>query len=152
MNSPVIESLHTEYVKVSSTKLNAEQFGTLVMFFPALLVIASDGVIDQEEWVYVKYLSKFMSDTYKKNLTETELAALNQSFYKDLEFLIDNLDTWETRFVKALRTHLDENTHQKELIVETLHLFAEASEGESDDEVEKIEELCEKLALEDFMD
>ena len=149
MTSASISALFDEYQKVSESKLTVEQFETLVMFLPALLVIASDGVIDQEEWVYVKYLAKFMSDNYKKGLTEAELALLNQSFYEDLEYLIDNLDTWEDRFVKALHQHLQKHEHLKETVMETLHLFAEASEGESDEEAVKIEQLTNKLALEE---
>jgi len=142
-----IASLFTEYQKVSSTPLTQEQFQTLVLFFPSLLVLASDGVIDQEEWVYVKYLAKFMSDTYKKDLTDVELAALNQNYYKSLELLIDSLDTWEDRFLDALKLHLEEFPFKKETVTETLHLFAEASEGESDDEIKKIEEIAERLNI-----
>lgn len=148
MESPILNGLFEEYKKVNASKLSSEQFSTLVMFFPALLVIASDGVIDQEEWIYVKYLSKFMTDTYKKEKSEQELASLNQAYYKDLEFLIDNLEDWEGRFVDALGKHLGEFPGQKETVMETLHLFAEASEGESDEEAEKIEELSKKLHLE----
>lgn len=149
MTSPALDELFEEYKKVSGSKLTGEQFNTLVMFFPALLVIASDGVIDQEEWIYVKYLSKFMADTYKKVSTEQELAQLNQAYYHELEFLIDGLEEWEGRFIDALGKHLTQFPDQKDTVVETLHLFAEASDGESDEEVEKIEELTEKLKLEE---
>lgn len=148
MESPILNGLFEEYKKVSNSKLNSEQFSTLVMFFPALLIIASDGVIDQEEWIYVKYLSKFMADTYKKELTEQDLASLNQAYYDELEFLIDNLDAWESRFVDSLGKHLNEFPGQKETVMETLHLFAEASDGESEEEADKIEELSQKLQLE----
>ena len=141
--------LYIEYKKVSDTQLTEVQFGTLTLFFPSLLVIASDGVIDQDEWVYVKYLAKFISDTYKKELNDVELADLNQSYYKALEFLIDHLDTWEDRFLDTLKSHLAENPHQKATVEEVLHLFAEASEGESEEEAEKIEELTVRLALDD---
>lgn len=147
--SPILAELFEEYKKVSGSKLSSEQFSTLVMFFPALLVIASDGVIDQEEWIYVKYLSKFMADTYKKEIPDQELAALNQAYYAELEFLIDHLDVWESRFVDALSRHLEQFPGQKETVMETLHLFAEASDGESEEEAEKIEELTQKLHLED---
>ena len=149
MESPILTELFNEYKKVSDSKLTDDQFNNLVMFFPALLVIASDGVIDQEEWIYVKYLSKFMADTYKKEIDQQQLAALNQDYYAELEFLIDNLDAWEARFVDALQKHLHEFPGQKETVMETLHLFAEASEGESDEEAEKIEELSKKLHLEE---
>ena len=148
MESPILDGLFEEYKKVSNSKLTSEQFSTLVMFFPALLVIASDGVIDQEEWIYVKYLSKFMSDTYKDGLNEQELSHLNQAYYTELEFLIDGLEEWEGRFVEALGKYLAKFPSQKETIMETLHLFAEASDGESNEEVEKIEELTQKLKLE----
>ncbi|MGB0521550.1 MAG: hypothetical protein ACPGJS_01255 [Flammeovirgaceae bacterium] len=149
MESPILTELFTEYQKVSGSKLTNDQFSTLVMFFPALLVIASDGVIDQEEWIYVKYLSKFIADTYKKEIDPQELAALNQTYYSELEFLIDNLEVWESRYVDALSKHLDKFPAQKETVMETLHLFAEASEGESEEEIEKIEELSKKLHLEE---
>jgi len=149
MEPPILDELFEEYKKVSNSKLNSEQFSTLVMVFPALLVIASDGVIDQEEWIYVKYLSRFIAETYKKEISEQELAALNQTFYNELEFLIDNLEAWESRFVDSLDKYLEYFPEQKETVMEALHLFAEASDGESEEEIEKIEELSKKLHLEE---
>ncbi|MDW7695794.1 hypothetical protein R9C00_24975 [Flammeovirgaceae bacterium SG7u.111] len=147
MRSPEIDKLYDTYRRVKVCKVNNEQFGTLVLFFPALLVVACDGVVDDEEWVYVKYLSKFIADTFKDQLSEEEIAALQESMFAELEFLTKYLSDWEQKFLKVLKEYLAHNSHVKEDVVDILHMFAEASEGESDEEEAKIEELTNYLEL-----
>jgi hypothetical protein len=50
-----------DYQKVSQTKLNREQFITLLIFFPTLLVVSADENIDKEEWIFVEYIAKAMA-------------------------------------------------------------------------------------------
>ncbi|MBX2844458.1 MAG: hypothetical protein KTR26_22035 [Flammeovirgaceae bacterium] len=148
MQSPEFESLHQKYQGVKSSQLNGDQFGTLVLFFPSLLVVASDGIIDEEEWVYVKYLAKFMADTYKNDLDDEARESLESQYFAELNFLISNLEEWEPKFVDTLRAYLETNPLVKEDVLEILYLFAEASDGESEEETLKINSLKEELILE----
>ncbi len=147
MKSDAIDNLFKNYSEVSPTHLSADQFGTLLTFFPALLVIASDGVIDDDEWVYVKYLAKFMAendkDTSGKNQKE-----LQKQYFNELKYLLESLMNWEEKFIDTLADYLMNYPEIKEDIEEILHMFAEASEGESEIEEETIASLSHKLGLE----
>jgi hypothetical protein len=144
------QELYNKFKNRSGSKLGYEQFNTLLIFFPAILVVMSDGVIDDEEWVYVDYLSKFMAKNHKDNLAGDqaydELVAM---YYEDLQFLIENLSTWKNSFLEELKSVLIGQDEIKSTLVETLYLFADASEGVSDDEQHTIDNLKELLDLQE---
>lgn len=144
-----IQPLYESYVKASKSDMTKEEFDTLFLFFPSLLVIASDGVVDDEEWVYVKYLAKFMADTFKTEITPKERNQLEQDYFKELSFLLEHLEEWENRFVDRLRDFLEGQGDAKEDVLDVLYLFAEASDGQSEEETEKIEELKLRLRIEE---
>jgi len=145
-----VESLYNAYLAAHQNTLTEEQFNSLLIFFPALLVVASDGVVDDEEWMYVKYLAKFMSDSFKYqgDVTESERKELEALFLENLKYLLESLDTWEEKFIDTLRDYLEDTPELKEDVLEILHLFAEASEGTSDEEQEVIDKLVQRLGLE----
>ncbi|MBD0403576.1 hypothetical protein [Flammeovirga sp. EKP202] len=142
------EELYTRYNSLNNVELSREHFQTLFIYFPCLLIVASDGVVDEEEWVFVKYLAKFMAEGYKNSLTRTELENLQKVYYNELEYLVNNLDQWKDPFLDTLRSYLDQNDDEKDDILDILHLFADASDGVSDDEEEAIEEISKRLNLE----
>lgn len=148
MKSEAIEELYDTYKRVKECHVNKEQFGTMVLFFPALLVVACDGEIDEEEWVYVRYLAKFIADSFKTEIPDdAQRAVLQENFSKELEFLAHSLDEWKAKFVAALKNYLVENPLVKDDVEDILHLFAEASEGESEEEAETIMKLEKELGL-----
>ncbi|NLR91100.1 MULTISPECIES: hypothetical protein [Flammeovirga] len=142
------EELYAQYIATNNVDISREHFQTLFTYFPCLLIVASDGVVDEEEWVFVKYLSKFMADAYKSSLTKPELDSLQKTYFQELEYLVKSLDKWKEPFLDTLHSYLEENDDEKEDILDILHLFAEASDGVCDDEEEAIEELTERLNLE----
>lgn len=146
MKSEAIDSLFESYKEVSPTQLNSDQFGTLLTFFPALLVIASDGVIDDDEWVYVKYLAKFMAEN-DTDTSEKPVKELTELYFDELKYLLESLMSWEEKFIEALADYLKHFPEIKEDIEEILHMFAEASEGESEIEEETIASLSHRLGL-----
>jgi hypothetical protein len=149
MDFPGLQNLYKDYKKTSGSAIVENQFGTLVMFFPSLLVVASDGVVDDEEKIYVKYLAKFMADTFKNEISPDERDSIEGSYLSDLEYLLDNLPDWEPKFIDTLKSYLETHEDAKEDIVDILYLFADASDGVSDDEEQKIEELKTILDLHD---
>ncbi|KXX70180.1 hypothetical protein [Flammeovirga sp. SJP92] len=142
------EELYTRYNSLNNVELSREHFQTLFIYFPCLLIVASDGVVDDEEWVFVKYLAKFMAESYKSSLTRTELENLQKVYYNELEYLVNNLEQWKDPFLDTLKGYLEQNDDEKDDILDILHLFADASDGVSDDEEEAIEEISKRLNLE----
>ncbi len=151
MQHQEVRELYNEYVEAEGSKLQFEHFSTLVIFYPSLSVVLSDDIIDDEEWVFIEYLAKFMSDTFKTELEgdESKLEHLRDTFYQDLKCLLKNHKRWEDRFLKVLKGILERHEDIKSTIVETLYLFADASEGTSDHESTKIAELKEYLNIKD---
>jgi len=77
-----VTDLFTEYQKNCHTKLTLEQFTTLLTFFPSLLVIAADGVIEEEEWIYVRYISRSMAETFIDDFDDNiEVSDLKKLYY-----------------------------------------------------------------------
>lgn len=140
-------ALYQHYLSKRDKTLEKKHFDTLFMFFPSLLVIASDGEVDEEEWVYVRYLAKFMADTFRDEHTQEERDQLQDVFLAELTFLLETLSSWEKRFIPVMEHYLGIHPEAKEDVLDILHLFAEASDGESDAEAEKISQLSHQLGL-----
>ncbi|AZQ63040.1 hypothetical protein EI427_12575 [Flammeovirga pectinis] len=143
------EELYKKYNASNQIELSRLHFQTLFTYFPCLLIVASDGIVDEEEWVFVKYLSKFMAEGYKSSLTRSELENLQKVYFNELEYLIKTLEQWKDPFLDTLANYLEENDDEKEDILDILTLFAEASEGINDDEEKAIAEITERLKLEE---
>ncbi len=150
MELDYIKDLYTKYKSRSNSQLSYEQFETFLIFFPSLLVILSDGVIDDEEWVYIRYLAKFMADTSKEEVPEeSEREFLMNDYLDNLKYMIDHMERWEKSFIETLKRYIQEEEDIKDYVLDTLYLFAEASEGSSDSEEKRIRELRDELNLDD---
>jgi hypothetical protein len=129
-------------------KISEDQFTFFVVFFPALLVIISDGIIDMEEWEYCQQLSQFMAKSFKDECHEqADVETLSKAYLSELSFMIKNLPNWKEDYLDALKKHLKLEPETKNSVLETMLLFAEASEGTSDDEETQIEQLKKELNL-----
>ena len=153
-----MKRLYAKYKEASGTTLSQDEFENLVIFFPTLLIVASDGEIDDEEKLYLEYLARFMSkSTYQtQNKTQKRDRKTSQQRYLDaLEFLtksengntndLSNLAKWEPLFVDVLKQHIKNDPNGKAQIEEIMRLFADASDGISDDEENKIQEILSKI-------
>ncbi|MCS7005327.1 MAG: hypothetical protein NZM38_08375 [Cytophagales bacterium] len=147
MNTSEFKELYEQFVFKSGSSLTQEQFTTLLMFFPALLVVVSDGKVDLEEWTYIKYLAKFMSDAYIDSASDEERSLLTESYYHALKWLIENLETWKKLFIDVLAKYLTIHPEVKDDIIETLYMFSEASEGQSGEEIKVIERIKQELRI-----
>ncbi|WKK85945.2 hypothetical protein QYS48_02525 [Marivirga arenosa] len=147
-----IDKLFKEYTKERFLKLNREQFVYIVNLFPAFRVAMSDGIIDQEEWVTVKRLAKILGDEFASDdLGEEKEENLMLIYRSEFRHLIKNLDKWQEKFLAALKDYFSENATSREFVVETMYLFASASDGVSEEENEVIEYLTKQLRLEDIV-
>ncbi len=146
-----IDQLFKEYTRERFINLNKEQFVYIVNLFPALRVVMSDGIVDQDEWVTVKRLAKILGDEFASDdLGEEKEENLMLIYRAEFRHLVKNLDKWQDKFLAALKDYFNENEPSKEFVVETMYLFASASDGVSEEENEVIEFLTKELGLEDI--
>ena len=150
---PQIESLFQEYVTQTSSKLEFRFFPTLITYFPGLLIIAADGVVDEEEWYHVEQLVNFMTKTFENEIAdEAAQEKLAKEFLANMQILVDSLKTWEEKFLNALgilfeQMSEDDAEDTKELVYEIMEMFAESSDGISDEEQDKIDVISQRLKL-----
>jgi hypothetical protein len=148
MSEVTIKSLFAEYTQERNVRVNEEQFTSFTVFFPALLVIISDGIVDMEEWEYVKQLSRFIAKSFKEDEKSTvDIEVLSKAYRHEISFLIKHLKDWQDKFIDALQNYIVEHPEVKSSVLETMELFAEASEGTSDEEEQRIADLKNKLNL-----
>lgn len=142
-----VQKLYKEYISSSRSQITSTEFEPLFLFFPALLVVAADGQVDEEEWVYVKYLAKFMADTFKNELSESDRDKLENEYFKELSYLLKNFSHWENKFIEVLKNYIANDDKLKQDIEDVLHTFAEASGGESEVEEKIIENIKRRLNI-----
>lgn len=145
-----MEALYNEYTQARFIELNKEQFIYVVNLFPALRVVLSDGIVDQDEWNTVKRLAKILGDEFASDdLGEEKEENLMLIYRSEFRYLIKNLNQWEDKFLAALKEYFKENEASKEFVLETMYLFAHASDGISTEEDSTINYLTKELGLED---
>jgi len=143
-----IERLYAEYHKNRNIQLSLEQFIYIASLFPSLLVCMADGKLDKEEWESIMRITDSLAEDYASEnlmINEEELA---RTFRIEFRYLIDNLDKWDKKFLNALKEHIEESHTDKEFISETMHLFANITDGISLTEQHTIDELSKRLSLE----
>lgn len=143
--SIAIDRLQQEYQRYRPAKLNQEQFTYLVQMFPSLLVSMSDGVLDKEEWDAVLRAAENLG----KNLAERpeEVESLSDVYKTEFRYLIDNSERWKKKYINALNDYLKEDPTAKDLVLESMYLFANATDGISKSEQDMIDELANRLDL-----
>jgi len=131
MNSNAVNELFQLYFKNRPANLDIHQFTLLVEFFPTALVVLCDGVLDEEEKIYIDRLAKSVGNIFLEDgYAPQKATALSTIFGEELEYLIHHQETWKDDFLQTLRTHLTHYPEQKDNILDTIYLFAEASQEE----------------------
>lgn len=146
MKAPA-ELLFEEYKKVRNVDLTLDQFTYLLNLYPSLVICMCDGVLDKEEWEGVLRLAKGLTIEYGMGLSEQDLEKLEQSFRTEFRYLLDNIEKWQKKFLNALKNHIEQSKYDKEFVLETMYLFANAADGISAVEQETIKMLTDRLAL-----
>jgi len=144
-----IKELYQSYYDERKVKMTEEQFTTFAVFFPTLLVIISDGVVDMEEWEYVRQLARFMAKSFKDEHAEVDVEELTKAYLNEISFLLKFQRDYQASFISGLKDYVKERPDVKSSILDTIHLFAEASDGTSEDEQEKIDFIKKELSLQD---
>ncbi|MEH0155397.1 hypothetical protein V6R21_14720 [Limibacter armeniacum] len=141
------KSLYELYIQESGSNLDEQYFESLLLYFPCLVVASCDGIIDDEEWVYVRYLAKFMAERHKDAKKPKELEFLKNTYFRELQFLAMSINDWKDHFIQVLRDYLDEHDWLKDDIEDILEAFADASDGISPEEEEALNYLREELQI-----
>lgn len=147
MSENRISRLYHRYKKLRPVPFSEEQFTSFLAFFPVLLVAASDGVVDREEWRYCQKLAGGLVSSYSRYGEEQNADALTRLYRKEFVFLLSNLEDWEEEFLLALEVYFKLNPYARKFVTQTVYLFADASEGICEDEQNTMEYLCLRLRL-----
>lgn len=151
MNTSLVNDLHEEYIETRKLKLNEEQFMAFVTYYPALLVANTDGVVDEKEWSLLQELSnRIVADTLPQNADKEEVKDYKQLFFNEFHYLIENLDQWDRKFMKALQQLLAQQPKRIATVAEVLYLLAKSSNGVCEKENTMIEYLRNELKLKDL--
>lgn len=143
-----IEELYYHYRQKRKISLNLEQFTLLVEFFPSLLVVLSDGVVDSGEQLYLDKLVQSIVNIFAlEGFNQKKTEELYKIYSTEFDYIIQNIDDWKKDFLRVLRNYLEVNPEQKEMILDTLHLFAETSQDVTDIERGMILRLKRELNL-----
>jgi hypothetical protein len=141
------ELLFEEYKKVRNIDLTLAQFTYLLNLYPCLIVCMSDGVLDKEDWDGVSKLAKGLTMNFSDDLNSEEVDKMEQKFRTEFMYLMENLEKWQKKFLNALKNHISTSKLDKEFVLESMYLFANAADGISDVEQQAIDMLSERLAL-----
>lgn len=152
-----IEDLFELYCQKRELNISFDQFLLFAELFPAVLVIMSDGKIDTQERVYLDKLNTNLANIFEEDgLTRNQLFRLKETFAREFDYLITHLEEWKAPYLNALQDHLSKSPETKDIILDTLHLFAATSEDiniDSEAENQMIAFLINKLDLiSDFND
>lgn len=138
------ELLYDTYLSSREIHLSFPQFLNILNLYPSLLVCLSDGVLDKEEWEGLMKIARNLA-VYEE--TDEEIEDLQKMYQVEFRYLIDHIDQWQTPFLNALKDHMTRAEGDKEFVLESMYLFANAANGISEVEREKIQVLSEELAL-----
>lgn len=147
MPNQQIAELFQHYQRVRQIPLSIDQFTSFLAFFPALLIAASDGIVDREEWHYCQCLAQGLGHSYREELNAEEAHKLTMLYRQEFAYLLKHLSSWEEPFLETLENYFEENRYAKKFVSQTTWLFADASNGISTEEEDKMTYLHKRFGL-----
>jgi thioredoxin-related protein len=152
MSSHTITHLYEEYLEYRRIDLSPEQFTFLVTSYPVLLIISTDGTVDDKEWNHLKLRCNDLTDVWLQQVSDRDIVNdFKEMLMNEFKYLLMNFDLWERKFMKALKHHLKENPDLKHPILESIYLFASVSNGVCEKEEVMIEHLRKELHIEESL-
>lgn len=127
-----------DYQTKRNTCLDENQFSSLLMMYPAILVATADGNFDALE---------------KQNLAESVKEAADGNIlvacemYSELSYLISADDNVKKQALTCIKDEIADKPEIKSMILELMTAMAESSDGVSEVEAQKIAELKTELLI-----
>jgi len=143
-----VEALLDEYKRVRRIELNRDLFVYILKLYPSLLVCMSDGKLDDEEWDGVMKMARGLAEEYSELIPGSDKEKIAQNFRTEFRYLLENVERWQKKFLSALRGYIEDSRDDKEFIMESMYLFANAADGISMEEQQAINNLADRLDLE----
>ncbi len=149
MSNSKMDNLYKEYTQVRFLEINKEQFVYIAHLLPSCMLVMSDGLLDQEEWVTLKQLSKILGDEFASDDLGTEEKEENlMLIYKaEIRYLLKNREMWENKFLSALKEYLPSHPASTEFLNETLDLFAGPDVDPTEETLQIYQKLKKELGL-----
>jgi len=149
MATTKMDSLYDEYMKARFLDISKEQFIYVAHLLPSCLIVMSDGLLDNEEWLTLKRLSKILGDEFATDDLGTDEKEENlMLIYKaEIRYLIKNKDKWEDKFIDALKEYMEEQESSKEFVQETMELFVSPDQNPDARELDTFKRLSKELGL-----
>ena len=147
--TPTFHALMQEYCTERKLDVSAEQFAALVYTFPSALVAVADGVIDADEYRYMRFVpDELISDEEDNQAAKGDSKVqLHAQYYVEIEHLVTNRDKWENRFLTLLSDELAQSPDERNHLFKTMWRMADSSQDISEAERAKIEEIVKVLKL-----
>ena len=121
-----------DYQSKRNTCLDENQFSSLLMMFPSILVATSNGNFDILE---------------KQNLAESVKEASENNIliacemYSELSYLASTDENNKKQALNCIKNEISDKPEIKSMVLEIMNSMAEASDVVSDEELNKINEL-----------
>ena len=141
-----VELLYQDYQKSRRIRMPKPQFVYILKMYPALLVCMSDGVLDKEEWDGIVMATRGLASEFVTSPTDNQ-DMIAMSFRTEMRYLLDNVDKWKKKFLNALHFSIKNDKLDQEFVLETMYLFANITDGISEEEESAISELTRRLDI-----
>jgi len=132
----------TDYFKDYQTKRNTcldeNQFSSLLMMYPSVLVATADGDFDALE-------KQNLAESVKESAEGNILVACEM--YSELSYLITADNNVKKQILTCIKDEIADKSEIKSMILELMTAMAEATEGVSEVEEKKIAELKTELLI-----
>ena len=132
----------TDYFKDYQTKrktcLDENQFSSLLMMYPSVLVATADGDFHALE-------KQNLAESVKESAEGNILVACEM--YSELSYLITADNNVKKQILTCIKDEIADKSEIKSMILELMTAMAEASEGVSEVEEKKIAELKTELLI-----
>jgi hypothetical protein len=129
--------LFRNYAEDRGTVLNENQFASLLLMYPSVLVASCDGDFDGLERQNL---------ALSCNSAAGEDVLFAAELYCELMYCISKEgEKWKNQFFEVIKQSLSDDNESKQLILDLMNSMAESSDGVSTEETETINNI--KLSL-----
>lgn len=142
-----LHRLYIDYIRTRRKKIPEDQFHYLAKLYPAILICMSDGKLDKEEWDGIVMATRGLAQEFVRSPKDNR-DHIAMIFRTEIRYLTDNVDKWHRKFLGALHQALQNNPLDQEFVMDSMYLFANITDGISEEEEEKINELARRLEIE----